>query len=659
MGVCLKKKKPTKEKFEYFLYINKVKSQYFNFIITNPDNNKIALQKKDYEKIRQIIKLKISNSLRIKDIDWLVYISKYFRKMYREGSKWYKNIINNLPEEKFIYEMHYQSYAFYKDFEMRYRPKNLRNCENELIDKIEDKEEELVSMVSRNTIIDLSRNSRMELSGITDNYGGSFGEFKEELDSSQEDVGLKSKKKLKQFIKVLKRHLNLKEHPINIVISIYCKYFSLYLGDKLKTFTDMKNGKETNLAQIIKSCSDEVTEDLKRFIIKIQTTTKLFYCKAINLEFFIEEKDELINLITSMIFVKNDIYKNIYSLFEMQFQDEVIDFKYKLNLVKDTKPKDLNIPNKFSLDDNTLKEISKLKEEIKKEDENYLFKNKIFIPQDGYIKGFHNKNKIDGYKTVVTMMHGLKHANTPFDKMMLIASMSTEIAQCVDTYWNNMDSILPSYYLSINADEFLSLYIFVVIKAQFPELIIHEKIIQCFTTKATKSSTVGYYNVTLNAAIEYIQNEAPKELKPNNESKRFRNSAHLISKYLYQNSNNKESNDEFILIDSQGNNINSNTINKNSKINNFNNIFPKLSKNTYTKMSFNKKEKNNILGIEEEDEDDEKNLDDNTNYIFPNLSKNKYSKKIFKKEVKNDILGIEKEDEKNFELKIKNSDDEE
>ena len=191
MGICLKKKQ-TKEKAEYFLYFNKVKSQYFNYIKTNTDNNKIALQKKDFEKIRQV-KLKHNDSLRIKDVDWLDYILKYFRKKYREGSKWYKDIINKTHEKNFIYEMEYQSYGFYKDFEMKYRPKILRNFENELIDKKEDKEEELVSMISRNTMIDLSRNSRMDLSGITDNYGGSFGEFKEDLDSS-EDIGVNSLK---------------------------------------------------------------------------------------------------------------------------------------------------------------------------------------------------------------------------------------------------------------------------------------------------------------------------------------------------------------------------------------------------------------------------------------------------------------------------------
>ena len=356
--------------------------------------------------------------------------------------------------------------------------------------------------------------------------------------------------------------------------------------------------------------SGQIVDDLKKFIIKIQTTAKLFYCKSINLEFFVEEKDELINLITSIIFVKENIYKNIYSLFEMQFQNEVNDFKYKLNLVKDTKPIDLNIPYKLSLDENTSKEILKLKEEFKQDHDKEFFNinNKIFVPEDGYIKGFHNKNKIDGYNTVVTIIHGLKHAKTPFEKMMIIASMSTEITQCVDTYWNEIDTYLPNYYLSINADEFLSLFIFVVIKAQFPELIIHEKIIQFFTTKSTKSSTIGYYNVTLNAAIEYIKNEAPKEIKENEDTNRLRNSAHLISKYLNQNSNKNKESDEFILIDSKGKNINSNNFNINRQ-----SLPPILSKNTFPKINVKKKDKN-LLGIGIEEEDD-KNLE----LIFKNL----------------------------------------
>ena len=93
-------------------------------------------------------------------------------------------------------------------------------------------------------MIDLSRNSRIDLSGITDNYGGSFGDFKEEMELGEEEIGFKSKKNLKEFIKILKRHLNLEDHPINIIISIYCKYFSINLESQIKTFIDMKNKNE-------------------------------------------------------------------------------------------------------------------------------------------------------------------------------------------------------------------------------------------------------------------------------------------------------------------------------------------------------------------------------------------------------------------------------
>ena len=594
MGNYCKKKKEPLEKMQYFSYLNKIKNQYYKSILNNNNNNRIALQKKDFEKIRQI-KIVSNENLRIKDVDWFIYISKYFRKKYKEGFLWYKNIIDKISEENFLYEMEYQSYAFYKDFELKFKSKSLKNIDNEKeLEKNEDKEEALISSISKNSMIDLSRNSKIELSGITDNYGGSFDDYKDDIDSYEEDLGIRAKKKLKEFIKVLKKHLNMWDHPINIIISIYCKHFALALENQVELFLNMKNN-NNDFDKKIKNFSDLIIEDLKRFIIKIQTTTKLFYCKSINLEFFIEEKDELINLVTSIIFLKENIYQNIYSLFEIQFKNEVNDFKYKLYLVKDTKPIDLNIPNKLSLDENTYREILKMKVGSKKDDDKESFKeNKNFVPEDGYIKGFHNKNKIEGYNTVVTMIHGLKHAKTPFDKMMIIASMSTEITQCVDTYWYNMDDYLPNYYLSINADEFLSLFILVIIKAQFPELIIHEKIIQFFTTKTTKSSTIGYYNVTLNAAIEYIQNEAIKNLNNNNNDNRLRNSGHLISKYLYQNTFTKDNTDEFILIDNKGKNINSNVNNITKSNSNKNNIINKKK----TTISKTKKREKNLLGIE-------------------------------------------------------------
>lgn len=55
MGIFFKKKNDSLEKRQYFSYLNTVKKRHFDSIIANKNNNnKIALQKKDFEKIRTI-----------------------------------------------------------------------------------------------------------------------------------------------------------------------------------------------------------------------------------------------------------------------------------------------------------------------------------------------------------------------------------------------------------------------------------------------------------------------------------------------------------------------------------------------------------------------------------------------------------------------------
>ena len=64
----------------------------------------------------------------------------------------------------------------------------------------------------------------------------------------------------------------------------------------------------------------------------------------------------------------------------------------------------------------------------------------------------------------------------------------------------------------------MSLFINLLIKAQMPEILLHEKIINEFTTRTTKASMIGYYNTTFDAAIKYIQKDALK-----NENEKIKN----------------------------------------------------------------------------------------------------------------------------------------
>ena len=131
-------------------------------------------------------------------------------------------------------------------------------------------------------------------------------------------------------------------------------------------------------------------------------------------------------------------------------------------------------------------------------------------------KNKNTNNKLDsGYKSAIQLIRGLKHTKIPFEKMMLIAKISTEITNCVNYCWEGMENYISPTLLNINADELMSIFIYIALKSQMPDLLIHKKIISEFTTKTTKQSTIGYYNITLEAAVEYIIKDAINELNLN------------------------------------------------------------------------------------------------------------------------------------------------
>jgi hypothetical protein len=125
----------------------------------------------------------------------------------------------------------------------------------------------------------------------------------------------------------------------------------------------------------------------------------------------------------------------------------------------------------------------------------------------------------------------------------------------------------------------MSLFINLLIKSNMPEILLHEKIIEEFTTRTTKASMIGYYNTTFDAAIKYIQKSTLSDKKEiidteineikENEKYNYNDENKNYINHLY-NKNNLiiDSNDSDIKINS----INSNSIKNNIHINNNNDI---------------------------------------------------------------------------------------
>ena len=355
---------------------------------------------------------------------------------------------------------------FYNDFEMVSKPKILNSVDknmntdnlhyvnelNKLI-SFDREDEEIINSNLRNSIdnssnLNSNNKSKINLTGITDVLGGSFN-ANLSLNESDSNIDTKNykkiRKRIKKILKIIKEHLNNRDHPILITMNIFVEELSKFITGKIEEIKSKNNYKN-----IVKELNIEIVKIIQKFIINCQTCVKLFYDETVDLQCFLEEKDEMINLISSVLFKSGNLYKKICDLFLLEIEDEIIDLKIRLNYLKDMKINDISIPPKFALDEST----EKLKNDlIKKYEESHQKKFKPKIEQNNnnnieknpFISKSYNKNKkIKGYDTAIQLIQNLNLNEIPFEKMMLIASISTEIIDCINEYWKGMEVVEQS-----------------------------------------------------------------------------------------------------------------------------------------------------------------------------------------------------------------------
>ena len=489
-----------------------------NKLENNQNNIYKALEKKYFDKIINFRKIQSIKDLnKLNNINWKNYILHYFNSRINEN-EYFSNIFYDIQNESFLSENKYVSSAFFKEFELLTEPENLEIIDKNLNfnnDKEIDKDEILTNNLKQITYNDNMKDinfstSKINLSNLTVNLGGSFNNE----NSINDEVGLEYKmirNRIKAIMKIWKRHLKNNDHPIRIVVSIYEKHFTHYIIEEKKKLK--KNE--------IKNFNDDIIEEIHKFILKCQSTLKLMYSQSFDFLCLSEEKDETINLITNCLFETGNLYDEIYSLYKIELENSIKDYSNKLKVLQNITPQNLNIPDKFCLNNLTEECQKKLKnnknkfiltginnndKEKKNENLNEIDTNKkITMKEEKEIKK-------EGYNSAINLLKGLKYNKTPFEKMMLIASISTEITKCINNYWKGMEYYINPTLLKISADELMPIFIFIVIKSQMPELLIHTKIIFDFTTKNIKQSTIGYYNITLEGSVEYILNSAIQEL---------------------------------------------------------------------------------------------------------------------------------------------------
>ena len=88
--------------------------------------------------------------------------------------------------------------------------------------------------------------------------------------------------------------------------------------------------------------------------------------------------------------------------------------------------------------------------------------------------------------------------------MMIIADISNYIKTCINDSWKDYKHLITKSLLNIDSDELMSIFTYITIQSQVPELMIHTIIIKGFTTRSAKNTMIGYYYITLEASLLYI-----------------------------------------------------------------------------------------------------------------------------------------------------------
>ena len=651
-------------KSKYFNSLNQIINQHYESNITPKRlnaNMSICFENKYFDGVYSSEETQIQSY-----IEWLQYLYNYLS--IEIGDKeWAQEMIILLDDEQFLSENKYLSQFFFRDFFMSSEPNCIKESKNNT--SVNNDIYEEASYEMRTSI----NNSNMMRA-----LGGSIGPNAAIDDETDNDINLsinadsdskyKSyRSKVKKYIEIFREHIINKDHPINRVIQIFEKVWVKYIRERTEKI------KNKNLNDIEKenaiSLIDNLTRELQNFIIKIQICLKLFYCRAISYACFVNEKDELMNLITTLFFKTGKIYETVFELQRIKLTEEVDDMTKKYRQLYNISPQQLGIKQQFCLNEETLtmqesilmkeekqidmnikakegqkdkssldinikgvtniyfnddqgdkkkiqSQLTKIRKMKKIFPKHYIYNSnnikvdidfdhddnniipesilnkpsyvndeglltpilpksretmeldyKILMPNNPsritYAPNMSNKNDIlfndnddlremdsvnndneiirdntaDGrktlspfnfikvfncvkftkesgnqldirypYETAIHLLKQIEKYKAPFEKMLIFANLGNEITSCVNDFWKDMEEYVKGDLLGVEAEQLMTIFIFILLKAQINDIVVHCKIIQLFTTSVIKSSMIGYYYSNAEASVTYIKN---------------------------------------------------------------------------------------------------------------------------------------------------------
>ena len=119
-----------------------------------------------------------------------------------------------------------------------------------------------------------------------------------------------------------------------------------------------------------------------------------------------------------------------------------------------------------------------------------------------------NEKKIP-YGKAIEYIQTMKDYCTPLDKLSIIALTSVLITESIDNFWKGKK--IEKKLLNIDADELMSIYLYITYNMDLPSIYTELDFINYFTGSITKQSMIGYYYTTIEGCLNFIMSAKCKE----------------------------------------------------------------------------------------------------------------------------------------------------
>ena len=451
--------------------ISENENEYFDLINKKKETTK--------ESISSSTSQSISSTDKSKPIKyWKNVILHFLEKQNKLGITWCKELYQIIKAYQFTSEQKYLDSFFLQKFELKTKPKclyhsqsiSLNNSFN--LNKSQNLDENLIKSSSSKTLHDLT--SSQYISQMSKN------EYE------------KNKMKLKEYISIFKKHLKNKDHPISICIKLFVEIFGKEIQSYTDEIEDIKKLDEKQ--QRAKTVCAAICQQLVFYLFKLQKCFGYMYSSIFNFKYFENEKEEFTIMFSTEFFSHKKLYDLVLNLLTLEKEQEIYDFCKHILILNQLgiKPIHFGVDPKYCLDQDTIDFQL-----------NFIKQKNIKLTEDEFneIKNYISKKDYIPYQTSIDLIKKVKLHQAPFDKMNVLYSMGNDVIENINNIWKPLEKFLPKNFLSVDGDELIKIFAYILIKAKMPEILSHLSFIKNFTTKDTKSSMIGYYYTTIEAGV--------------------------------------------------------------------------------------------------------------------------------------------------------------